>query len=228
MAGLHRPKPCGLSCGRRRVIQMMIRLQWDRFAGVLLVVALHGAALWGLWSHRLLPVPTESVALFVNFIAPPAQPKVEQRPRREPPPPQAHEKAPPRQLVAETAVTSPADVVAPPPLPAPAITAPPEPKPAGPVTLGAELSVSCPQRTPPSYPILSRRMGEAGVTVLRVELDEQGHVDSARVVTGSGFARLDEAALAAIRTWRCNPAQRDGQAVRAVALQPFKFQLQGN
>lgn len=228
MAGLHRPKPCGLSCGRRRVIQTMIRLQWDRFAGVLLVVALHGAALWGLWSHRLLPVPTESVPLFVNFIAPPAQPKVEQRPRREPPPPQAHEKPQPRQLAAETAVSSPADVVAPPPLPAPTITAPPEPKPVGPVTLGAELSVSCPQRTPPGYPILSRRMGETGITVLRVELDEQGHVDSARIATGSGFARLDEAALTAVRTWRCNPAQRNGQPVRAVALQPFKFQLQGN
>ncbi|MDZ4251209.1 MAG: energy transducer TonB, partial [Sulfuritalea sp.] len=32
----------------------------------------------------------------------------------------------------------------------------------------------------------------------------------------------------AVRSWRCNPPQRDGQAVRAVALQPFKFVLQGN
>jgi protein TonB len=62
--------------------------------------------------------------------------------------------------------------------------------------------------------------------VLRVELDEQGNVSSARVATASGFARLDEAALAAVKTWRCIPARRDGQPARAVALQPFKFVLQ--
>jgi len=62
--------------------------------------------------------------------------------------------------------------------------------------------------------------------VLRVELDEQGNVSASRVATSSGFARLDEAALAAVKTWRCNPARRDGQPVRAVALQPFKFVLQ--
>jgi len=54
----------------------------------------------------------------------------------------------------------------------------------------------------------------------------QGAVSAAQVATPSGFARLDEAALAAVRRWRCMPAQRDGQPVRAVALQPFKFVLQ--
>jgi protein TonB len=47
------------------------------------------------------------------------------------------------------------------------------------------------------------------------------------VVTSSGFDRLDAAALAAVRTWRCRAAQRDGQAVRSVALQPFDFTLEG-
>jgi protein TonB len=63
---------------------------------------------------------------------------------------------------------------------------------------------------------------------LRVELDELGKVSAAWVATSSGFARLDEAALAAVRAWRCTPAQRDGQPVRAVALQPFNFILQGH
>ncbi|MCX7156033.1 MAG: energy transducer TonB [Rhodocyclales bacterium] len=205
---------------------MTLRLQWDKLAGALLVVALHAAALWGLWSHRLLPTPADAATLFVNFIAPPSPPKVEQAPKREPPKPRPEET--PRQLVAEAPVTSPTEAVAPPPLPAPVVTAPVEPKPTGPVTLGAELSVACPERTAPNYPVLSRRMGETGITVLRVELDELGHVSTARVATGSGFARLDDAALSAVKTWRCNPAQRNGQAVRAVALQPFKFVLQGN
>jgi protein TonB len=30
-----------------------------------------------------------------------------------------------------------------------------------------------------------------------------------------------------VKTWRCRPAKRDGQPVRAVALQPFNFILEG-
>ena len=205
---------------------MKLRFGWDRFAGLLLVVALHAAALWGLWAHRLIPTPQETVTLFVDFIAPPSLPKVEQAPKREPPKPRPEVQPQPRQLVAEAPVTSPVDAVAPAPPPVPVIAAPAAP--AGPVALGAELSVSCPERSAPNYPLLSRRMGETGITLLRVELDEQGRVSAARVATGSGFARLDEAALAAVKTWRCNPAQKNGQPVRAVALQPFKFLLQGN
>ena len=63
--------------------------------------------------------------------------------------------------------------------------------------------------------------------VLRVELDETGQVDRATVKISSGYARIDEAALAVVRRWRCNPARRDGAAVRAVAIQPFNFVLEG-
>jgi protein TonB len=75
--------------------------------------------------------------------------------------------------------------------------------------------------------VLSRRLGEQGKVVLRVELDTQGAVSSAYVVSSSGARRLDDAALAAVRQWRCNPAQRGGAAVRATALQPFNFILEG-
>ena len=211
------------------------RAPLERLAGLLFVLALHAAALYGLWSHRLIPSPQDAVTLFVNFIAPPAPPKVEE-PTRPPPKPRPIEKPEPRQLVAEAPVVAPTDYVAPPPPPKPApvieapraaaIEAPPAPKPAGPVNLGSELSVACPERTPPAYPSLSRRHNEEGTATLRVELDESGHVVAARVNASSGHARLDEAALAAVRTWRCTPATRNGQTVRAVALQPFKFVLQ--
>ena len=204
-------------------------MEWDKLAGLLLVVALHAAALWGLWQHRLIPSPQEAMTVFVNFIAPP-MPKAKELPMPPPPKPRPVERPQPQQLVAE-APAAPVAEVAVPPAPTPAISAPVESRPsapAGPVTLDAELSVSCPERTAPTYPLLSRRAGETGITVLRVELDERGQVATARVATGSGFARLDEAALSAVKTWRCNPAQRNGQPVRAVALQPFKFVLQGN
>lgn len=71
-------------------------------------------------------------------------------------------------------------------------------------------------------------MGEEGTVVLRVELDERGKVCAALVATSSGFERLDSAALDAVRSWQCMPAHRDGRPVHAVALQPFKFVLQGS
>jgi protein TonB len=105
--------------------------------------------------------------------------------------------------------------------------APPPPEPAGPVMLASELAVTCPKRSPPEYPPASRKMGEQGRVVLWVELDEQGRMSAARVETSSGSKRLDGAALAAVKNWRCNPAMRNGMAVRAAALQPFVFKLEG-
>jgi periplasmic protein TonB len=205
------------------------RLPLDRLAGLAFVLALHAAALYGLWQHRLIPSPLEAATLFVNFIAPPT-PEKKEEPKRLPPKPV--EKPQPRRLVAETPVVAPTDYVAPlppeKPAPEPVIQAPPIPLPVGPVALSAELAVTCPERSAPSYPAQSRRLGEEGSVVLRVELDESGRVASTQVKSSSGHARLDEAALAAVRTWRCTPATRNGQPVRAVALQPFKFVLQGN
>lgn len=204
-----------------------------RATGLIVVLSLHAAALWGLWQHRLLPTPNEISTLFVTFIAPPA-PEKKEEPKRPPPRPKPVEKPQPRQLVAETPVIAPADYVTPPPPPKPApvieapIAPPAPPKQVGPVSLGGELSVACPERTPPRYPPASRRIGEEGTVVLRVELDETGGVALARVQTSSGHPRLDEAALTAVQAWRCTPATREGRPVRAVALQPFKFVLQGN
>lgn len=208
---------------------MVSRPSPERAAGLAFVVALHAAALWSLWQHRLFPDTREAVTLFVNFIAPPT-PEKKEEPKPPPPKPKPVEKPQPRQIVAETPVVIPTDYAAPPPPPAPPVVAAPPapPKPAGPITLGGELSVACPERTPPRYPPHSRRMGEEGAVVLRVELDEQGKVSAARVSASSGFPRLDEAALGAVRTWRCTPPTHHGRPVRAIAVQPFNFVLQGS
>lgn len=215
--------------------------EWDRLAGLAVVVAMHAAVLYGLMQHRLIPLPEKMETLFVHFIPPREQPRREPPKRPEPPEPVKLEKPRPpephQHLVVE-APTVPTDFVMPPPpppqpKPAPAaepLPAPP-PRPAalvddGPVALTGELSLACPARTPPRFPPLSRRLGEEGKVVLRVELDPDGRVDSARVTVSSGYKRLDEAALAAVREWRCNPPMRDGQAVRAVAVQPFQFSLE--
>lgn len=213
--------------------------EWDRLAGLAFVVLLHGLALYGLMQHRIIPLPDKIETLFVNFIQPespkpePPKPKPLEPPKpvqlERPRPPEPH-----RHLVVE-APAAPTDFVMPPPPPPPLKPAPvaeaspappPAPKPAGPVPLSGDLSVACPTRTTPAYPPLSRRLGEAGKVVLRVELESDGSVDNARVTHSSGFKRLDEAALAAVRNWRCNPPMRDGQPVRAVASQPFLFNFE--
>jgi protein TonB len=203
---------------------------------LMLVLAAHGALLYFLFKQQLIPPPEQLATVFVNFI-PAARPKEEPKP--EPPPPipkpQPAKKPQSRQLVAETPVVSAHEPVALPPQPDPepapvAVSeAPPAPQmPVGPVTLSSELSVACPQLSAPVYPPLSRRLGEEGKLVLRVELDESGQVNIAQVVNSSGYKRLDEAAMAAVKTWRCNPPTRNGQPVRAIALQPFNFVLQGD
>ena len=148
-------------------------------------------------------------------------------------------------LVSAAPVTSPAEPVAAPP---PVVVVPAKPAavsslatapasrpgpPSGggsgskPVSLAGDLSLSCSERTAPAYPKLSMRRNEQGKTILLVELDELGRVVNATVRKTSGFTRLDEAAVAAVKTWRCTPAKRNGTAVHAVALQPFNFTLKG-
>ena len=74
---------------------------------------------------------------------------------------------------------------------------------------------------------MSRRLGEQGRVLLRVELDTTGRVAAVRVTQSAGYGRLDEAGLAAVKQWRCIAPTHNGEAVRAVALQPFNFVLEG-
>lgn len=202
-----------------------------RWPGIVFVVLLHAVALWSLWQYEIIPTPQALAStLFVNLIAPPAPKQEQPKPPQPKPRPVERLREPHPHLVAQTPVVAPTDFVAPPmpePVP-PTPPVPPSPVVVAPVQLGSELSLACPQRTPPVYPPFSRRLGEAGVVVVLVELDEQGLVAAAHVKTSSGYPRLDEAALAAVKTWRCTPATRNGQPVRAIALQPFNFILQGN
>ena len=193
--------------------------------------------MYGLLQYRIPPPPAESVTLFVNLLHDPPKPKHAKPPVAKPRPVKLDQPRPPdppplQELAEQVPVISSAEPVAPPPPGAPAgIETPSEPapplKPAGPVILSGDLAVSCPERAAPAYPLISRRLGEEGKTVLRVELDESGLIDRAAVKTSSGYARLDDAALTAVKHWHCKPVKRDGILVRAVALQPFRFVLEG-
>lgn len=218
--------------------------RWRKFAGLAFVLAFHCTLLYGAWSYKPIPQPQEAVTLFVSLINPQAPQNEKPAPEPAKPPPQKVKLVKPQLvkqskqeplLVSNAPVTSAAETVALPSPPETVVQATPTAQPVteapsksqAPVTLTSDLSVSCPQRSMPNYPALSRRVGEQGQVVLRVELDETGRITFARVAESSGHKRLDEAGLAAVKSWQCNPSTHNGVAVRAVALQPFDFILEG-
>ncbi|CAN7286413.1 TonB family protein [Trinickia sp. LjRoot230] len=77
----------------------------------------------------------------------------------------------------------------------------------------------------PEYPALSRRRGEAGTAEIKFVIGLTGAVESIALAKSSGYARLDDAALAAMRASACQPYIEDGAPVRAAYTQPFAFAL---
>ncbi|MBL8500625.1 MAG: energy transducer TonB [Nitrosomonas sp.] len=230
------------SLSRKNIDYLERQQRFISLPGLLFVLVVHAVLFYFLWHQRLIPHPEQALTLFAELITPPA-PVTPPKASPEPTPVKLQPVKKPvvkpkqEQLVAKSPKVSekkqaePALKPVQEPVTEQVSAAPPgAPKqmPTAPVTLSSELSVSCPKLTPPEYPAISRRMGEEGKLVLRVELDENGHIDNAKVLNSSGYERLDAAALSAVRSWQCNPSLRDGQPVRAVALQPFNFVLQGN
>ena len=80
-------------------------------------------------------------------------------------------------------------------------------------------------RIVPVYPRWARRKGHEGDVTVEVSVAEDGGIAHAAVVTSSGYAELDEAALAAVRSARFTPASEDGVSVRGELRLTFAFRL---
>jgi protein TonB len=78
----------------------------------------------------------------------------------------------------------------------------------------------------PAYPAQSRRLKEEGTVLLLVRVSDQGTPLSVEIRTSSGFERLDEAGLQAVRQWRFVPAKRGTENVAASVLVPIQFKRQ--
>lgn len=64
------------------------------------------------------------------------------------------------------------------------------------------------------FPEVSRNLDETGDVLVRYDVGADGAISNAAVVKTSGFARLDQAALACVTTaWRDTPATRDGTPI---------------
>ncbi|MDZ4097981.1 MAG: energy transducer TonB [Methylophilaceae bacterium] len=77
----------------------------------------------------------------------------------------------------------------------------------------------------PSYPAVSRRIGEEGRVMLRVLVSKSGDAEQVEIESGSGFTRLDKAALDAVKKWRFIPAKRNNQPISAYVIVPIQFTL---
>jgi len=78
----------------------------------------------------------------------------------------------------------------------------------------------------PRYPAISRRLGEQGKVVIRVLIDENGHPQQGDIHQSSGYARLDQAALAAVMDWRYVPGRNAGTVQAMWFNVPIQFALQ--
>lgn len=212
---------------------------WRRSVALSAVAALHGAALlvaFGLAVRPELVRPLQALSVRLLEIAPtpprsePAPPKP---PVAVPVPARKPLPAPPPVVVAApSAAVAPSFAVAPAPAAHPADVPAASPAPATPVAAArgearseARFDADYLRNPKPVYPPMSRRLGEEGKVVLRVRVSAQGLALAVDVRQSSGYARLDEAARAAVERWRFVPAQQGGEAVEATVLVPLAFAL---
>lgn len=90
-----------------------------------------------------------------------------------------------------------------------------------PVTQGLKTN----RRVEPTYPAASRRAGEKGTVLLRVLVDGSGRPKDVQVARTSGFSRLDEAAIDAVRRWRFQAAMNAGRPIETWTQVSITFRL---
>jgi protein TonB len=77
----------------------------------------------------------------------------------------------------------------------------------------------------PDYPDISRRRGETGTVSVRFVIGISGTIENVEVAKSSGYERLDDAALTAMRGSSCHPYVENGAPIRVMSTQPFTFAL---
>lgn len=201
------------------------------FRCVAAVIGFHVVALVALVQAEVIAVHKKPPPpLVVDLIATPPVP---------PPPPAAPQPEVKQVQPVQTPLVAPPPLVAtptpPPPVAIVAETPPPQAVVVAPVAKAAgvsapisvDLATKLISAKPPRYPVESRRRHEEGTVVLWVRLAIDGTVADLGVGKTSGFERLDQAALEAVKRWRWAPTLVGGQPVEVRGTLPFPFVLQG-
>lgn len=207
------------------------------------VLLLHVLALWALQSGLLQRVMAlaEEIVVPVEFIRPdtpppPKPPAVVPKP----PPASKTPAAAPNPNPAAPAAPAPAPLAIADPTPsanapvgvthAPAVVAPVAPAPSAPVPAPkVELPSSDAEylHNPKSeYPRISRQRNEQGKVVVSVFIGADGTAQKAEIKVSSGYERLDQAALATVKSWRYVPGKRGGVPEAMWFNVPINFVLE--
>lgn len=159
-----------------------------------------------------------------------AQPKVAtQAPAQvSPTPPVLTSQSGAESVAATAAVTAPAANPSPAQVAPAAVAAPtvPPPPPAPREFQASAVSYLVPPVL--TYPRVSRELGEQGSALLRVLVDEQGRPVEIQVAKSSGYPRLDQQAVQAMRAARFKPHVEDGVPRRMWVRTPQTFILEDN
>lgn len=205
-----------------------------RLVRLAVVLGLHGLFLLALWQVQQRPAPEpEPIRMAVRVVErslPVPEPEVPRQasvvPEALTPPPLVQLPEPRPLAVREP----PARSV--PRLAAPVAPAPPPPEatpartPAAPVLTAVRFDAAYLNNPAPAYPRASRRRGEQGRVLLRVQVDAHGLPEQVEIHEGSGYARLDAAAREAVQRWRFVPARRGDEPIAASVLVPILFQME--
>jgi protein TonB len=190
-----------------------------RRTGLFIVVAaLHVLIVYGLMvATGVVHQPAFVAPLEAVFIPeatqPEPQPEVKIKPDIETP---VAVDQPPPEVQFEEAVTPPSDV----PVPASANAI------SGSQQQGAPAQdLKTANRVDPTYPPASRRAGEQGTVRLKVLVDTNGRPSNVAVTQSSGFPRLDEAAVQAVRKWRFQAATDGSKKIQAYTQVAVTFKL---
>jgi protein TonB len=177
------------------------------------IVALHVGFVWVLNAG----LATQAVEMVFGPIETKMIEEIKEEDEKPPPPPPKIETTPPPfvpppdiaiDLPAETTTTTAITattqkpVAKPPPPPAAVVRVPPKQNPRRPLPITEE-----------DYPPQSKRLGEEGVTTVRLYVLADGSIGEVQVAQSSGFPRLDETAVKKLKRWKVNPGTENGKPV---------------
>lgn len=205
-----------------------------RILKVATIVGLHaavGLAIWGLGDSAVVRDMAQTIEVRLIAAEPvPPLPRVAQPvPRSVVERPAPRPKAEPV-LVAAPSAEPAAPVVAAAPVAPPSPAAPAaSPKAETPASLPvteARFDANYLHNPRPAYPPVSRRLGEEGRVLLRVQVTAEGQACKVELKQSSGFSRLDQAALDAVARWRFVPARRGDETIASWVTVPINFTLE--
>ena len=212
------------------IIDTYRAFNWRVSLATAFTVALHAMAFLMILAPVMAPHATERVAktdVQVHVIT-----AVPEPPKPPPPPPQPPQK--PQPQVVHSVVQPPpiqpptSPLVVSEPSPVAEVAPPPMPPTAHPANTDARPSamVSYRSKYRPKYPMQAIRQRQEGTVQLKILVGVHGSPLKIQVMNSSGYRSLDQAAIAAARQWRFNPAMENGAPRQGWVIIPVEFSLE--